>query len=354
MADKERALIGCLLGTAVGDSLGLPYEGMSGSRGGRMFPDWDRFHFLPGFGMVSDDTEHACFTAQAIIRSKGDPERFEKELARSLRWWLLGLPAGIGFATLRSIMRLWTGVPPAKSGVFSAGNGPAMRSPLLGAAFGDDPDRLKDRVLRSTRMTHRDPKAYAGALAVAVAAHLSASGRETGPGDFLDAVTPYLAGGPADELPELLAGACASAEKQEPVGSFAGSLGSKRGISGYMYHTVPCVIQVWLRYQRDYRGGIREIITAGGDTDTTAAILGGLIGAGVGREGIPAGLLSRIIEWPRSIGWMERLAAAAGRTLEGEANTDVPGYLVPGIAARNTAFTAIMLLHGLRRLLPPY
>ena len=59
-ADTD-AYVGCLMGTAVGDALGLPYEGLSPRRGARMFPDLDRYHLLPGYGMVSDDTEHACF-----------------------------------------------------------------------------------------------------------------------------------------------------------------------------------------------------------------------------------------------------------------------------------------------------
>src|SRR5512139_2583398 len=147
---REQALIGCLLGTAVGDALGLPYEGMTGSRGSLIFPDRDRFHLLPGYGMVSDDTEHACFTAQALIRFREDPDRFERELARSLRWWLLAIPAGIGLATLRSVIRLWIGIPPSRSGVMSAGNGPAMRSPIIGVAFGHDRERLRELVLRST------------------------------------------------------------------------------------------------------------------------------------------------------------------------------------------------------------
>jgi ADP-ribosylglycohydrolase len=108
---KEDAFIGCLLGTAVGDSLGLPYEGLSPQRAAKLFPDTTKHHFFFGKGMVSDDTEHACFVAQAIIRSKGDVEEFQNQLARSLRWWLLGLPAGIGFATLRSIIKLWFGIP---------------------------------------------------------------------------------------------------------------------------------------------------------------------------------------------------------------------------------------------------
>lgn len=350
----ERALIGCLLGTAVGDALGLPYEGMTGSRGGRMFPDRDRLHFLPGYGMVSDDTEHACFTAQAVIRSQGDPDRFERELARSLRWWMAGLPAGIGFATLRSIVRLWIGIPPARSGVFSAGNGPAMRSPVLGVAFGGRPEKLREFVLRSTRMTHTDPKAFHGALAVAVAAHLSAQGKTMAPREYGRILEEHLADAEAGKFLSLIDRACRSAEQGEQVAAFAEATGSRTGISGYMYHTVPCVIQAWLRHQRDYAVGVREIIAAGGDTDTTAAVLGGIIGAGVGREGIPDQWLSRIREWPRSIVWMENLGKELHRALSGERRAQAPAYATAGIAPRNVLFLLVVLTHGVRRMLPPY
>lgn len=82
------AFSGCLLGTAVGDSLGLPYEGLGARRATKLFPDTGKHHFFFGKGMVSDDTEHACFTAQAIIRANGNVDDFQRNLARSLRWWL--------------------------------------------------------------------------------------------------------------------------------------------------------------------------------------------------------------------------------------------------------------------------
>ncbi len=53
-------IIGCILGTAVGDALGLPYEGLSRRRAARMLGPPDRFRFLFRRGMVSDDTEHTC------------------------------------------------------------------------------------------------------------------------------------------------------------------------------------------------------------------------------------------------------------------------------------------------------
>ncbi|MCU0535824.1 MAG: ADP-ribosylglycohydrolase family protein [Hydrococcus sp. Prado102] len=60
-----------------------------------------------------------------------------------------------------------------------------------------------------------------------------------------------------------------SAIARESPKVFATRLGCDRSISGYIYHTVPIVIQVWLRHQHDYRQAVIEIIRLGGDTDTT-------------------------------------------------------------------------------------
>ncbi len=120
-------------------------------------------------GMVSDDTEHACMVAQAAIASAGDPHRFARSLAWKLRFWLLGAPAGVGFATLRAGLKLWCGFGPQHSGVCSAGNGPAMRAAILGLYAEDDEHRLRQLIRISTRLTHTDPRAEAGALVVALA-----------------------------------------------------------------------------------------------------------------------------------------------------------------------------------------
>ena len=60
-------ILGCLLGEALGDSIGLWCEGMSPRRQRRFGPYRQRFFF--GKGMCSDDTEHALMTAQALIVS---------------------------------------------------------------------------------------------------------------------------------------------------------------------------------------------------------------------------------------------------------------------------------------------
>ena len=76
--------------------------------------------------------------------------------------------------SISTIIKLWLGFPATRSGVFSAGNGPAMRAALLGVCYGNDVPRLRALVRASTRITHTDPKAEYGALTVALAAHVAA------------------------------------------------------------------------------------------------------------------------------------------------------------------------------------
>jgi len=161
-------LSGSLLGTAAGDAYGLPYEGLSPCRIGKCFVP-RRYALIPLLhgGMVSDDTEHAVMAAQAWIDGAGDPEIFRRSLRGRLKWWFARLPAGIGLATLRSCLKMWLGL--GRTGVYSAGNGPAMRASVLGVLC-DDLDGLCRMVKISTELTHTDPKAYRGALAVALLA----------------------------------------------------------------------------------------------------------------------------------------------------------------------------------------
>ena len=362
MQKRLSAIEGCLIGTAVGDALGLSCEGLSKQRQRRLFPEVDRYHFLFGNGMVSDDTEHACMTAQALIVSAGAPERFLRSLAWRLRVWLLGLPAGVGFATLRAILKLWIGVPPSRSGVYSAGNGAAMRSAILGVCYGDDPERLCQLARASTRLTHTDPKAELGALAVSVAAHRSSASAETPMRvqEYFDAISgmfPHCEPSVQPALPEferLLEQTRHAVTRGISTEAFADELGLRRGVSGYMCHTLPVALHAWLTHPRDFRAAALAVIRCGGDTDTTAAIVGAIVGAGVGKEGIPQAWRDGLWEWPRSIHWIERLACRLDEVI----STQTPQRAVPlspfALLLRNGCFLLIVLAHGLRRAFPPF
>ncbi|MBW1801364.1 MAG: ADP-ribosylglycohydrolase family protein [Deltaproteobacteria bacterium] len=348
----QNAIIGCLLGTAVGDALGLPMEGLSRRRQRKMFPEVEGYHFLFGKGMISDDTEHTCMVAQAMIASGGDEHRFARDLSWRMRKWLLGLPAGVGFATLRSLLKLWMGFSPEHSGVFSAGNGPAMRSAIIGVCFGDDKKKLASLVRISTRITHTDPKSEYGALSVALAAHM-AGRHENAPGFYLRELQVILGPG-ASELLALVKRAVESATDGQTTGAFAAELGLGNGVGGYIYHTVPVVLHAWFRHPGDYLSGIREAIECGGDTDTVAAILGGILGAAVGKDGIPSEMIKNLWGWPVTHPWMESLGRALGNVVSNNEAEDTPEIFFLSSLLRNLFFLLIVLCHGFRRIFPPY
>lgn len=345
-------VVGCLLGTAVGDALGLPYEGLSRRHAAKLFGPPDRHRLFFGQGMVSDDTEHTCMVAQSLTAAGGDVDAFRRDLARRFRFWLLTLPVGVGMATFRSILRLWMGFRPEKSGVFSAGNGPAMRAAIIGAAV-DNPTLLRELVRASSRITHTDPKAEFGAFAVALATQMARQEGSVSGHDFLDRLKSLLTP-EADELLSLIRDAANSAGGGQSTIAFAESLGLSRGVSGYTYHSVPVAIHAWLSNQGDFRSAVSNAIACGGDTDSTAAMVGGIVGASVGKEGIPMEWMNRLFEWPRSIDWMERL----GAQLDGSVRSGTVGRPIKlpiyGVLPRNLFFLLLVLGHGFRRLLPPY
>jgi len=349
--DKRlNAFVGVLLGTAVGDSLGLPAEGMSRQRIRARWGGVWRHRFLFGHGMVSDDTEHTLFVAQSLLTHPNDPIAFQRCLAWKLRLWLLGLPAGIGLATLKASLKLWVGISPSRSGVWSAGNGPAMRSAIIGAYFAADPAKRRAFVSASTRLTHTDPKAETAALAVAEAAAWAVNQNEP--------IKQWLT-----RLPDLghdeawtlicqkLAAAHATAKSVE---EFADSLGLQKGVTGYAYHSVPVALYACLRHLGDFRKALESALDCGGDTDTVGAIVGSIMGAHVGKQSIPAELIAGIAEWPRSVSLLDQIAAKLAQQ-KGTSRTFGPvRYFWPGLILRNLFFLVVVFIHGFRRLLPPY
>lgn len=328
-----------LLGTAVGDAIGLPFEGLSPARvAGRLRNRALGHSLIFGRGMLSDDTEHTCMVARALLESNGDVDRFRKSFAKQLRRWLLTLPPGVGFATLRACSRLCVGIRPERSGVMSAGNGPAMRSALLGVWARDD-TRLRALTRASTRITHLDPRAEDGALLVARWAHDPERFGELG--EVRDAVM-------RDRLRAALDAAQAGLELEQA----RAALGFEAGASGFIVDTIPAVCFCWRRYRGDPRAGIEAAVRLGGDTDTVAAIVGALFGAELGarslEDRLPPDWIANLHDWPTSRAYLRRLATALTRDDRRAAR-----HRWLFAALRNLALLVVVLAHGLARLLPP-
>lgn len=182
---------------------------------------------------------------------------------------------------------------PSSTGVAPGGNGAAMRVAPLGAYFAGNLDRAAAQAALSAEVTHRHPEAIVGAMAVAVAAgHAAATrGRDCAPEELLAVVEPYL-----------VEGRTASGVRRarrllgRSVAEAAYELGNGAQVSAH--DTVPFTLWVAATFLDDYPAAVTACVEAGGDADTTAAIVGGIVAArtGIGTRsgvrGIPPQWLS--------------------------------------------------------------
>lgn len=332
LSPHTSAIYGCLLGTAVGDAYGLPYENLSSKRAKKWFKPY-QYRFIWGIkgAMVSDDTEHSVLTTLAYIHSQGNIGLFPVYLRKALRCWFLCLPAGIGLATLRSCLKMCLGFK--QTSVYSAGNGGAIRSAILGV-LSTNLDELKQRVILSTTLTHHDPKAIQGSLVVAYLAWIEYHHPEWTEQQALNFVYQQL---DDKELIQLI--------KHFSM--------PKQGITGYMYHTIPAVCQAWQRFRHSPVDGLNWLIQQGGDTDTTCAIFAAITGVRYGEQ-MAQHIQGRWCEPIISPSWLKRLAEQATMVAQQQPLAQ-PLRLNPIIMLmRNLCFMIIVLIHGFRRLLPPY
>jgi ADP-ribosylglycohydrolase len=239
----------------------------------------------------TDDTEMACSVVAALAVGDGiDRDGLARAFAER---YGPDRGYGPGAVTVLRLIRTGTPWPVAAASAFegqgSWGNGAAMRVAPLGAYFAGSPTRAADEAVRSAEVTHAHPEGVAGAVAVAVAAAVAAEGRLAGarpaPQRLLAAVAGTLEPGGRvrtglDRAARLL---------DARVAEVADELGS--GAAETAPDTVPFAVWVAARFLDDYPAAVTACVRAGGDVDTTAAIVGGIVAAhtGVGTPGgVPA------------------------------------------------------------------
>ncbi|MCW3817482.1 ADP-ribosylglycohydrolase family protein [Micromonospora sp. DR5-3] len=278
-----------LAGLSVGDALGALYFVP-----GRPTAPW-RDDLAPGPWAWSDDTEMAC-SVVTVLTESGEIDRDSLASAFADRYD----PArryGAGAVELLELIRAGTPWPVAAASAFdgqgSCGNGAAMRVAPLGAWYADSIRRAADQAHASAEVTHAHPEGIAGAVAVAVAASLAARARLDGdrpaPARLLGAVAGAL--DPAGEVHRGVRRAVALLG--HPAAAVVDALGNGSRVTAQ--DTVPFTLWVAATHLGDYPAAIRACVEAGGDVDTTAAIVGGVVAAytGVGTPGgVPDGWLA--------------------------------------------------------------
>ena len=171
------------------------------------------------------------------------------------------------------------------AGQGSWGNGSAMRVAPLGAYFADDLDTLVAEAERSAVTTHTHPEAVAGAIATALGAAIAWRSRGRTPAvtlaEFLEAVREHT---PQSQVRGGIDQALLLAEKISPM--MAGvALGNGSRISAA--DTVPFVLWSAGRSLRSYENALWDTVSAGGDRDTTCAMVGGIVALSAGKDAIP-------------------------------------------------------------------
>jgi ADP-ribosylglycohydrolase len=230
----------------------------------------------------TDDTAMAVCIVEELVE-KGDVD--EDTLARRFAKAYTADPwRGYGTTAHGILTAIADGVPWKQAarapfdGQGSKGNGSAMRVAPVGAYFAHDLDRAIAVALCSAHPTHLHRDGEAGAIAIAVAAALAAriaAGEGSrDPAEFLEKVwslTPTSLTRDGIQLAMSLA-------PGTPVAWAANKLGN--GSRVCCDDTVPLCLWLAAHHLGDYETALWETVSALGDMDTNAAIVGGILAAG--------------------------------------------------------------------------
>jgi ADP-ribosylglycohydrolase len=307
----DRAL-GALSGLAVGDALGMPTQGM---RRADILADYGPITGLRAAGprqliaagmpagTVTDDTEQAMLLARLLIAGDGhiDPLAF----AEALVTWERAMAAKgsldlLGPSTREAVRALAAGVPAAEAGRRGATNGAAMRIAPVGLATPPQPlPTLVDAVVEASMVTHNTSIGLAAAAAVAAAVSAGVAGGTRAEAIELAIAAADLAADrghwvPGGQIGPRIAWVTRHLARVPPAG-WAGELDTVVGTSVAAQESVAAAFGI-LAVAPSAWEAVCLAASAGGDTDTVAAIAGAVAGAADGMSAWPADIVRRIAQ----------------------------------------------------------
>lgn len=269
-----------LIGLAVGDALGMPFE--TASMFSAALLAWDgsyqpsAYHKLRP-GQWTDDTMMSRLLAASMVERQGyDPVDVSSHY---LAWYRSGDHRGMGRSTKEALRRLDAGVEWAMAGEKGAeGNGTAMRAGIIGAFYRTDPRSAADFARLDASITHRSLEAEEGSAAVAMATTLLCMGHT--PVSMLAEVHRLLRPSKVRDGLRDVAGLVKDRVAATDV------VGTRLQTGAHVVQTVPAAFAAFL-LTTSYTATIDCAIRAGGDTDSTAAVAGGIAGVFYGYAAIP-------------------------------------------------------------------
>jgi poly(ADP-ribose) glycohydrolase ARH3 len=309
----ELRVAGAIVGTALGDALGRPFEGHP-SVPSAGFAGWsdDRRELT-----WTDDTAMTLALAQVLGRHGAEVtldrigDAFaDAYAAEPFRGYGSGPPQVFAAARRGQAYEEVARSLFADRGSF--GNGAAMRAAPAGCLYPGDPEAAFRLGRQQALVTHAHP---VGRDAAGVVAALVATLADTRAPDLRERVGETFAL-LADRVAADLRAAIRRAldlDDHTPA-SIARQLGN--GIAAI--ETVPAAIACLLGGAGDAVATVRTAVLLGGDTDTTAAVAGGLVGAAAGVDAWPATWRHRLEREDELLAAAMALAARSHRSGRGE------------------------------------
>jgi ribA/ribD-fused uncharacterized protein len=295
VATLDRTL-GALLGVHAGDSLGASVEFMRWEAVKIQYPTGLREIIGGGpfrwkAGAATDDTDLTRAVALAYAQHLADGTDLVIGAASQMGKWFTGdwpgrwdgsHPKDVGGATARGLTTYLTTNDPTSSGAGpgSAGNGSLMRCIATGLVR-RDPTVSRSESMRISAITHDDVRCQ-----VACAA-------------YNEAVSVLVAGGSPDDAVSAALSAARDLVDGESVAAI--ELGMRLSLprmahtgeiplsdmgGGFVLDSLSIAIAALLD-NRSFEDVIVDVVRLGRDTDTNAAIAGGLVGARDGAAAIP-------------------------------------------------------------------
>lgn len=302
MAFTDNAFKGCLVGLALGDALGAPFEGLMPPLESGMNAFFDH---LPDVLRYTDDTEMAIGVAESLVEKGGlDLDNMARKFAENFTPM-----RGYGPGTISVLEMIKGGASwrDANRAIFpdgSFGNGAAMRAAPLGLFYANSPDGLREATFEASSITHDHPLAKEGALLVTGA--ISAILRGKSKTETLNEVSRLVQ---TEDYRQKIRVISEFMGHRISASSVIGRLGN----SVLAHESAPTALYAYLREGRNYLKCVRYCISLGGDTDTICAMAGALSGAKVGLGGLPEEMIERLENRDRILSLAEELFKAAGK-----------------------------------------